>query len=207
MSAGRLIAASARHVIVCCEGFLEYRWKDGFEKIALPTRLDSQQSTDLITAYAQSSMSEAGGCKFFLLATEAGDIFKLDLSDDMPRLKITYFDTIQAVRSIAVLPSGHLFASAESGDHTIYQFTGMAETESVVSTSADDFAMTYAPREQLANLHKLHYSSSIAPINDMLAADLGSEGSNQIYLLCGSRKTSSLRVLRHGLAVKEAAEA
>jgi len=47
--------------------------------------------------------------------------------------------------------------------------------------------------------------ASLAPITDMMVADLAQEEASQIYTLCGRGGRSSLRVLKHGLQVTEEA--
>ena len=46
---------------------------------------------------------------------------------------------------------------------------------------------------------------SLSTISDILVEDLTSEGTPQVYTLCGRSNRSSLRILKHGLSVTEMA--
>jgi hypothetical protein len=46
---------------------------------------------------------------------------------------------------------------------------------------------------------------NMAVITDIKVADLTNEGNSQIYTLCAANHRSTIRVLRHGLAVSEMA--
>lgn len=59
---------------------------------------------------------------------------------------------------------------------------------------------TFRPRK-LTNLAMIDQMESLAPVTDMKVADLANEDTPQIYTLCGRGPRSTLRVLRHGLAV------
>ena len=62
----------------------------------------------------------------------------------------------------------------------------------------------FAPRA-LRNLVLVDEMESLSPILSCRVADLASEDTPQLYMLCGRGPRSSLRVLRHGLEVSEMA--
>ncbi|CAN0487851.1 unnamed protein product, partial [Scytosiphon promiscuus] len=67
-------------------------------------------------------------------------------------------------------------------------------------------APTFTPSATLKNLWGLDEVESLAPLTDMLVGDLAREDTPQMYTLCGRGNQSTLRILRHGLAVTELAE-
>ena len=73
------------------------------------------------------------------------------------------------------------------------------------SVSAARVAPTFEASAKLRNLLLIDDVSSLAPVTDMLVDDFAGEESAQIVALCGRGHRSSLRVLRHGVAVSEMA--
>ncbi len=59
----------------------------------------------------------------------------------------------------------------------------------------------------LQHLELVAEEESTAPITDILVDELVGEGAGQIYAACGRGRRSSLRIMRHGLAVTDVAEA
>lgn len=60
-----------------------------------------------------------------LLQSEYGDIYKVSLEysgETVTELRVKYFDTLPPCSSICVLKTGFLFAAAEFGNHSLYQF-------------------------------------------------------------------------------------
>jgi len=61
---------------------------------------------------------------FFLIASELGDIFKVDfkLKDqkEVISIKIEYFDTAFCMTSLALTKNGYLFCAGEKEDHILY---------------------------------------------------------------------------------------
>ena len=65
---------------------------------------------------------------FFLVASELGDLFKIDFrmkenKKDVISIKIEYFDTISCLTSMALTKSGFLFCAGEKEDHQLYVMT------------------------------------------------------------------------------------
>ena len=59
------------------------------------------------------------------MQSEYGDLYKVSLEfagEAVSEVKVKYFDTIAPCASICILKSGFLFAAAEFGNHTLYQF-------------------------------------------------------------------------------------
>ena len=90
----------------------------------------------------------------------------------------------------------------------LYKFTSIGDTEKqpvlTDSTMSIDDIVEFIPRS-LKNLTLMDELENLSAISDMKIEDLTCEGNPQIYTLCSASDRSSLRVLRHGLAVTELA--
>mmetsp|Transcript_7770 Transcript_7770/g.32717 ORF Transcript_7770/g.32717 Transcript_7770/m.32717 type:complete len:1204 (-) Transcript_7770:61-3672(-) len=136
---------------------------------------------------------------FFMLQSEVGDLYKVDLDyegDAVHALDVKYFDTVPVANSLSIMRPAYLFCAAENGNHMLLQF--------VKDGSDDEPAATFKPRP-LTNLLVLDELENMSPVLGMHAADLQREATPQLYGLCGTGVSSSLRVLRHGLSVVEVA--
>ena len=155
-------------------------------------------------------------------------------ADTVANVRVKYFDTIPPTNSMCITKTGLLFAASEFGNHALYQFQGIGDDDDAVeSTSVDtiseraemgggeageggegeeggepnarEFAPTFMP-QVLRNLLMIDEMESLAPLCDMQVEDLCREETPQIYTACGRGSRSSLRILRHGLAVTAMAE-
>jgi len=158
---------------------------------------------------------------FFLLQSEYGDIYKVTLEmgdtiDEVKNVKISVFDTIPTCASLCITKTGLLFAASEFGNHHLFQFQGMADDPDTVtadsvmdpelgddSLSASTVAPQFLPTTTLKNLMLFDEMESLAPVTQMTVADYCREETPQVYCLCGRGNRSTLRVLRHGIAVTE----
>ncbi len=145
-------------------------------------------------------------------------------------MTICVLDTLPVGNSMNISKLALLFVACEFGDHGLYQFDAIdIEGEAVQCTSKDTISAFltsgrededefYAKRELVArfaptfrptvlrNLHKVYTMESLAPVTSVMVGELaGNEVSPQIYTLCGRGPSSTLRVLRHGLAITEMA--
>lgn len=74
---------------------------------------------------------------FFLLQTEAGDLYKVTLDFEgevVHDVVVTVFDTILPSNALCITRNGLLFAAAEFGDHALFQFSGIGESEDAVTS-------------------------------------------------------------------------
>jgi len=193
-------------VLVCCENFITYQNESVVLKCLYPRRADmNDQQTLLINSYATHKQKDLF---FFLLQSELGDLYKVTLNyqdSAVHSLQVQYFDTIFPCLSLCILKTGFLFAAAEYSNHAVYQFQSIGEDdETALCTSTTQTQAYFMPRP-LKNLYLLYEIESLSAISDMKVQDLAKEGNPQIYTLCGRGTRSSLRVLRHGLAVSEMA--
>jgi splicing factor 3B subunit 3 len=151
---------------------------------------------------------------FFLLQTEYGDIFKVDLDysgDTVTELRIKYFDTVPVASAICVLRPRFLFAASEFGNHALYQFRDIGRDADVESSSAtlmeteEGFQPVFFQPRALKNLIRIDDIESLMPVMDMRIANLFDEETPQLFTACGRGPRSTLRILRPGLAISEMA--
>lgn len=198
-------------VLVCCENCLVYK-KQGHPDVvcAIPRRLEmAQEKGLLIVAHATHKLKDFF---FFLIQSEYGDLYKVTLTHDedlVSEVQVKYFDTIPLCNALCVLKTGFLFAAAEFGNHALYQFQGIGtDEEDPMCTSSHPHGaqalVAFKPRA-LKNLMLYDEMPSLSPVIDMKVLDAAGEGKPQLYALCGRGPRSSMRVLRHGLAVTEMA--
>lgn len=199
-------------VLVCWENCVGYRSPKEDRRCLLPRRKDMPADHGLLVV--ATAVHRQKGLFFILLQTDAGDLFKAEVKHSagaVSELTVRYLDSISVASALAVLKTGFLFAASESGNHAYYQFTGTGEEDDhpVISSSTrleagDDAVVLVEPRA-LRNLLLIDELESGAPVTSALFRDFAREGSMQVAMLCGRGPRSTLRLLRHGLAVAEMA--
>ena len=223
---GGVLVCAARAVYWMSHGHAPVR-------IALPQRHRDSGDTGcgpreapMVTAVA---LHQQGGVFFFLLQNEDGDVFKLTLEHAggvVQRADVLYFETLPVAAALAILRSGHLFLAAEFGDNQLYQFRALGSRTDTVyhqrsssqsgigigigisisnGSGGEEDVETFEPRG-LVNLAVVDVLASLAPITDAVVLERGAEEAAQLCVVCGRGADSSLRVLRHGLAVGVVAE-
>jgi len=196
-------------LLVLCENFIVYkRYEHPDRQAYYPQRWDKpKQQPVFISCFSSLGKGET---LFMLLQTDMGDLLKVTLDSDGDQvhgLSVQYFDTIAPCTAISILRTGYMFAAAECNNHLLYKVLGVGDEEEnlVKSHSSNNDASQipcYNPREP-RNLEAEDEMLSLAMATDMKVADLNDEGSPQIYVTCGRGAQSTLRVLKHGLAVIE----
>ena len=222
-------------VLICCEGFLVYESYPlgNSHKVRYPRRIgDFSGNKPLINCYASYKQKNFF---FYLLQNEYGDIFKLTLSSNTDegaanlQINMLYLDTIPPCCNISVMKKGYMFAASETGNHGLYAFKSLGEdSEDAVFTSnlemeEEDIYANSETNSQLEeqgkskakeayfwprkiwNLKLVEEWESMSCVADTKVEDLLGEGSNQIYNLCAAGNRSTLRILKHGIAVTEMA--
>ena len=196
-------------VLVCSEGAITWM-NHGYPSVTtvVPRRSAADASKGLLLVSAATHRQK--GMFFFLVQSELGDLYKVELAykdDDVSAMKVDYFETVPLSSSMTVLKNGCLFVAAEFGDHYLYQFSsiGTEEGRPAYDVSSDGVPL-FRPR-QLKSLLAIDRLDSFAPIlgADMMEIPASEGGGQQIYALCGTNASSSLRLVRHGLAVTEMA--
>ena len=217
-------------VLICGENWISYKHQGHLEiRTAIPRRADlPKQKGVLIT---NGTLFKRKDSFFYLFQSEYGDIYKCSLVLNPEDNKIvmdvvvTVFDTIQNCNALCVSRSSLVFAASEFGNHMLFQMVGagdddenavtsvkvndeMNETLGDDSESAAVVAPLFTPSPILKNLILADEIPSMAPITDMVIDNMNVNSEDltpQIHCLCGRGNRSSLRILRHGLAVTEMA--
>ncbi|KAL5371643.1 hypothetical protein DPSP01_014113 [Paraphaeosphaeria sporulosa] len=158
-----------------------------------------------------------GGDFFYLLQTDDGDVFKLNITHDngaVEKIKIKYFDTLPIATSICILRAGFVYLACESGDRTIYELESLGDdTEDPIFESTQfpvDPTASYAPPffkpRELTNLTPVEALPSLNPIMDMEVANLALEDAPQIYTINGTGGRGTFGTTRNALEVLDLIE-
>jgi splicing factor 3B subunit 3 len=182
-------------VLVCSQNMISYR---NLHDDKLSIMIPGSQDSSIITGVSHKLKNEF----FFMLQTNHGDLFKLELLQDMS-LAISYFDTIPICSDILILKSGFMFADCETGDKNLYQFEKLGRD--LKFTSHDDYPKaTNFHREELENLSLVDILESLSPmITSHLVTD---DQQTTIYSLNGTLSSSTLRLLQYGISITEVVE-
>lgn len=212
-------------VLVCAEDSITYRHsnQDAF-RVPIPRRNGPTENPERKRSIVAGVMHKMRGAFFFLLQTEDGDLFKLtidmvedengQLTGEVKRLKIKYFDTVPVAANLLILKSGFLFVASETGNHHFYQFEKLGDDDEETEFSSDDVSAdpadsitpVYFNLRGAENLNLVESINSLNPIMDCKITDAIGEDAPQIYTICGAGARSSFRTLKHGLEVSEIVE-
>ncbi|KAJ6162683.1 hypothetical protein N7497_002662 [Penicillium chrysogenum] len=212
-------------VLVCAEDNVTYRHSNqGAFRVPIPRRSGATENPERKRSIVSGVMHKMRGAFFFLLQTEDGDLFKLNLemvedkqgkpTGEVKRLTIKYFDTIPVSTNLLILKSGFLYAASESGNHNFYQFEKLGDDPSEAFFSSDSFSadpsvplppIYFHPRGA-ENVNLMESMNSLSPLIDSKILNLSEDDAPQIYTICGSGARSTFRTLKHGLEVSEIVE-
>lgn len=212
-------------VLVCAEDNITYRHsnQESF-RVPIPRRYGATENPERKRTIVSGVMHRMRGAFFFLLQTEDGDLFKVtidmveddngQLTGEVRRLRIKYFDTVPVASSLLILKSGFLFVASESGNHHFYQFEKLGDDDTETEFTSDDFsANTSVPYDPIffrpraaENLNLMEALNSLNPLIDSKITNLTGADAPQIYSVCGTGARSSFRTLKHGLEVSEIVE-
>ncbi|PLN75625.1 pre-mRNA-splicing factor rse1 [Aspergillus taichungensis] len=212
-------------VLVCAEDNVTYRHsnQDAF-RVPIPRRRGATENPERKRCIVAGVMHKMRGAFFFLLQTEDGDLFKVtiemvedskrQLTGEVSRLKIKYFDTVPVASSLLILKSGFLYVASEAGNHHFYQFEKLGDDDEETEFSSDNFsADPSVPYEPIyfhprgaENLNLVDTINSLNPLIDSKVANLTEDDAPQIYTVSGTGARSSFRTLKHGLEVSEIVE-
>lgn len=212
-------------VLVCAEDNVTYRHsnQDAF-RVPIPRRSGPTENPERKRYITAGVMHKMRGAFFFLLQTEDGDLFKLtidmveddngQLTGEVRRLKIKYFDTVPIATGLLILKSGFLFVASETGNHDFYQFEKLGDDDEETEFTSDSFSVDiseplspvyFHPRGH-ENVNLVESINSLNPLMDCKIVNLTEEDAPQLYTLCGTSARSSFRTLKHGLEVSEIVE-
>ncbi|KAL2869807.1 DDB1/RSE1 family protein [Aspergillus lucknowensis] len=212
-------------VLVCAEDNITYRHlnQDAF-RVPIPRRRGATENPERKRAIIAGVMHKMRGAFFFLLQTEDGDLFKLtidmveddngQLTGEVKRLKIKYFDTVPLASSLLILKSGFLYVAGEGGNHHFYQFEKLGDDDEEIEFVSDDFSadptasyepIFFQPRSA-ENLNLVETINSLNPLIDSKVANISEDDAPQIFTISGTGPRSTFRTLKHGLEVSEIVE-
>lgn len=212
-------------VLVCAEESIVYRHSNQQAfRVPIPRRhgaLEDPQRKRTIVAGVMHKLKGSADSFFFLLQTEDGDLFKLtlemqedgdgNLTEEVKRIKIKYFDTIPLANSLCILKSGFLFVASQFGNHLFYQFEKLGDDDDESEFSSDSYSpdpnkpyqpVYFSPRP-LENLVLVESIECLNPILDSKIANLTAEDAPQVYSVCGNGARSTFRMLKHGIEAHE----
>ncbi|PLB41012.1 DDB1/RSE1 family protein [Aspergillus candidus] len=212
-------------VLVCAEDNITYRHsnQDAF-RVPIPRRRGATENPERKRCIIAGVMHKMRGAFFFLLQTEDGDLFKVtiemvedskrQLTGEVSRLKIKYFDTVPVASNLLILKSGFLYVASEAGNHHFYQFEKLGDDDEETEYSSDNFSadpsVPYEPvyfhARGAENLNLVDTINSLNPLIDSKVANLTEDDAPQIYTVSGTGARSSFRTLKHGLEVSEIVE-
>lgn len=212
-------------VLVCAEDSVTYRHsnQDAF-RVPIPRRKGPTENPERKRTIVSGVMHKMRGAFFFLLQTDDGDMFKLNLemvedengqlTGEVQRLKIKYFDTVPVASNLLILKSGFLYVASEAGNHHFYQFEKLGDDDEETEFSSDDYSadpsvpydpIFFQPRTY-ENLNLMETINSLNPLIDSKIANLTEDDAPQIYSVGGTGARSTFRTLKHGLEVSEIVE-
>ena len=209
-------------VLVCGEDNITYRHhnQDAF-RVPIPRRRGPTEDPNRKRCVTAGVMHRMRGAFFFLLQSEDGDLFKVNIemvTDDqnqptgeVRRLKIKYFATVPTASQLCILKSGYLLIASENGNHHFYQFDKLGDDDDEVEFDSDSYPAdpveSYTPAyfepRPLENITLVESIDNRAPMMGCKVFNLTDEDAPQIYSICGTGARSSFRTLRHGLEVSE----
>ncbi|PYI29276.1 nuclear mRNA splicing factor [Aspergillus indologenus CBS 114.80] len=212
-------------VLVCGEDSVTYRHsnQDAF-RVPIPRRKGATENPERKRHVTAGVMHKMRGAFFFLLQSDDGDLFKLtidmveddngQLTGEVRRLKIKYFDTVPVASNLLILKSGFLYVASEAGNHHFYQFEKLGDDDEEIEFSSENFnpdptvacdPVYFQPRAA-ENLNLVETINSLNPLIDSKVANLTEDDAPQIYTISGTGARSTFRTLKHGLEVSEIVE-
>ncbi|ODM22548.1 Pre-mRNA-splicing factor rse1 [Aspergillus cristatus] len=212
-------------VLVCGEDNITYRHsnQDAF-RVPIPRRSGPTENPERKRTITAGVMHKMRGAFFFLLQSEDGDLFKVtidmveddngQLTGEVKRLKIKYFDTVPLASHLLILKSGFLYVASEAGNHQFYQFEKLGDDDEEIEFTSDSFpadpTLPYEPvyfnLRGAENLNLVDSINSLNPLIDSKVINMFEDDAPQIYAVCGTGAHSSFRTLKHGLEVSEIVE-
>ncbi|KAJ4360278.1 pre-mRNA-splicing factor rse1 [Didymosphaeria variabile] len=214
---------SAPSGVLCCgEDNITYHRifnnKTQMHRLAIPRREGATEDPNRKRVIVTGTLYMLkGGDFFYLLQTDDGDVFKLNITHDngtVEKIKIKYFDTLPIATSICILRAGFVYLACESGDRTVYELESLGDdTEDPVFESTQfpvDPTASYAPPffkpRGLTNLTPVEALPSLNPIMDMEVANLALEDAPQIYTIHGTGGRGTFGTTRNALEVLDLIE-
>ncbi|VDL60497.1 unnamed protein product [Hymenolepis diminuta] len=108
-------------ILICSENYITYK-NFGDEpdiRCPIPQRRNDLDDPDRGILFVCSATHRTKKVLFFLVQTEQGDIFKINLEKDketVTEIRLKYFDTVPVATAMCVLKTGFLFVASEFGN-------------------------------------------------------------------------------------------
>ena len=213
-------------VLVCAEDRIYYRHdKHASLCITIPRRLgpteDSNRKRRIVAGCLHLSKSRHEF--FYLLQTEDGDVFKLNITmgaDEQgrqtanpERLVMKYYETFPIARQILLHKKGFVYIAAENGNSKLYHVDDLAEdpdfephntftSDDVPTDPSDSYEPTYFQPRELTLVHLAYEIPGLHPLMKTKVDNLTEEDAPQIYAIQGTGRQSQFKTIRHGLDVE-----
>ncbi|KAF1819766.1 uncharacterized protein K489DRAFT_412467 [Dissoconium aciculare CBS 342.82] len=208
-------------VLVCAEGRIYYRHNtQASMSIAIPRRkgLTEDQTRDRCIVAGCLHVKRSTHTFFFLLQTDDGDVFRLDIVGEDPAvpeyMHLKYYDTFPVARQMVLHKRGFLYILAENGCSKLMHIDDLAQdleyephnnfsSEGVSPDPTEKIEPTFfQPRELTMCSLSMEVPGS-HPLIKAKVANLTNEDAPQIYTLQGSGTRSRLQTMRYGITVEE----
>ncbi|ORX55119.1 hypothetical protein DM01DRAFT_1407145 [Hesseltinella vesiculosa] len=209
-------------VLVCSENLITYKHQD-MPDLRLPIIRRAQPLEDakrgliISTSTVHKMKINKKTQFFFLLQSEAGDIYKvtMDHADGVVNnMTLKYFDTVPVAASLCILKSGFLFAANEFSNHQLYSIENLGDDDEEELTAVDfmeaeeeqgETPLVYFTPRALKNLALVDELESLSPFMASQVHNLADEEAPRIYGICGTGARASFRIMNQGLEVSELA--
>ncbi|KAK5122599.1 hypothetical protein LTR85_003862 [Meristemomyces frigidus] len=214
-------------VIVCCEDRIYYRHDKSTPLcIPIPRRRGPTEDPNRkrIIVSGCLHLSKARHEFFFLLQTEDGDVFKLNMemgedaqgrkTSQPERMTMKYYETFPVAKQMLLIRKGYIYIAAENGNSKLYHVNDLAEdpdvepennfsSDDVSADPAEDYTPTYFQPRGLTFTSLAHDVPSQHPLMRTKVDNLTGEDAPQIYAIQGTGNRSVFKTIRHGLETQE----
>lgn len=188
-------------VLICAENVVSYRGLQGERvSINIPKLKNGEDNTFIVSGVVHRMKNQF----FFIVQSNHGDLFKIELVDD-GAIAISYFDTIPLASSLIILRSGFLYADTEYSAKFFYQFEKLGSETPFVSASDEPIEeLSFERTQELDNLLLVDIIESLNPLVD--TSLVNDDVFTKIYAASGYKDSAHLKVLQYGLPINEIVE-
>ncbi|ANZ76486.1 BA75_03511T0 [Komagataella pastoris] len=205
-------------LLLCSQGIIQFKFLNKrTHYLPIPRRTNQKEPSYIINGECHKMKNTF----FFLLQSDLGDIFKVSVNykevyDDtyetkeVSSIEIKYFDSLPVCLDLHIFKSGFLFADTEIGDKYLYQFEKLGDDDDATIWNSENYPdeesvyedqHVYFDTKELDNLSLVYILDCLNPITDGLL----DQEKSQLVLTSGSSSRSSLKLLKHELAINELA--
>ncbi|KXT17476.1 hypothetical protein AC579_5690 [Pseudocercospora musae] len=213
-------------VLVCCEDRIYYKHdKAASLAIPIPRRKGATEDPNRKRHIVASCLHLAASRRefFFLLQTEDGDVFKLNITmaldaqgrqtADPEQITMKYYDTFPLAKQMLLHKKGFLYIATENGNSQLYHVDDLADdlefephnnftSDGVSPDPAEAYEPTYFQPRELTMTHLAVDVPGLHPLMRTKVDNLTGEDAPQIYGIQGTGNKSLFKTIRHGLDVE-----